>query len=107
MLAAQWLLVERSVFEVTGVRRGEGFTATDLRTGDVHQVRDRAASRQLKPGMIICARIVPAGETMQVFGGIEPVPLGDLDVLIELLDEDEPDPRSWSPSAAGGSRHPF
>ena len=29
---------------------------------------------------------------MQVFGGIEPVPLGDLDVLIELLDEDEPDP---------------
>ena len=42
--------------------------------------------------MIICARIVPAGETMQVFGGIEPVPLGDLDVLIELLDEDQPDP---------------
>ena len=27
MLAAQWLLVERSVFEVTGVRRGEGFEA--------------------------------------------------------------------------------
>ena len=42
--------------------------------------------------MMICARIVPAGETMQVFGGIEPVPLGDLDVLIELLDADEPDP---------------
>ena len=41
LLAEQWLLVERSVFEVVDVRPGEGLTVRDLRTGDVHRV-DRA-----------------------------------------------------------------
>ena len=92
LLADQWLLGERSVFEVSEVRPGEGFTARDLRTGDEHRVRDRAASGQIKPGMMICSRIVPAGDTMQVFGGIEPVSLGERDALMELLDSD-PDPQ--------------
>lgn len=92
LLAEQWLLVDRSVFEVTGVERGRGFSVRDLRTGDRHDdVRDRTASRQLSVGMLICARVVPAGEQMQVFGGIEPVALHDRDALMELLD-DEADP---------------
>ena len=61
LLAAKWLLVDRSLFDVTAVRRDEGLTARDLRTGDSFEVRDRAASRSLKPGELICARIVPAG----------------------------------------------
>ncbi len=62
----------------------------DVRTGDTHEVRERAASRQLKPGQLICARLVPAGDTMQFFGGLEPVALHERDPLIELLDS-EPD----------------
>lgn len=62
-----------------------------MRTGDVHQVRERTASRQLKVGALICTRIVPAGDTMQIFGGIEPVELHERDELISLLDS-EPDP---------------
>ncbi len=92
LLAEQWLLVDRSVFDVTAVRRDEGFTARDLRTGDTFEVRDRLASRSLKPGLLVCARVVPTGEIMQVFGGIEPVPLRDRDALMALLDEGpEPD----------------
>ena len=92
LLADQWLLVERSVFEITAVRRGAGFTVRDLRTGEVHDVRERTASRQLKPGQLICARVVPAGETWQIFGGIEPVALHHRDKLLSLLDTDpEPD----------------
>ena len=91
LLAAQWLLVDRSVFDVTAVRRDQGFTVRDLRTGDTYQVRDRTASRNLEPGMLICTRVVPAGDTMQVFGGIEPVTLQDRDALLDLLD-DEPEP---------------
>jgi tetratricopeptide (TPR) repeat protein len=91
LLANQWLLVERSVFEVTGVWRGEGFTVRDLRTGDAREVSDRTVSRELNVGQMICARIVPAGETMQIFGGIEPVALQDRDDLIALLDS-EPEP---------------
>lgn len=91
LLAEQWLLIDRSVYEIEHVRRGEGFTVRDLRTGDTHQVRERAASRQLTAGMLICTRIVPAGDTTQSFGGIELVPLHERDALIALLDS-EPDP---------------
>ena len=83
LLAGQWLLVQRSVHEVVSVRRGEGMTLRDVRTGDVHQVRERAGSRRVKVGQLYCARVVPAGETMQIFGGIEPVSLGERDDLIE------------------------
>jgi len=69
------------------------------------RVADRTASRYVKPGLLICARIVhvedqraggqvgavdaavPVGETMQVFGGIEPVALADRDELLSLLDD--------------------
>lgn len=85
-LAEQWLLVERSVYEVLDVSRGEGFTVRDVRTGDVHQVRERAGSTQAQVGRFYCARVVPAGDTMQIFGGMEPVSLGERDDLIALLD---------------------
>jgi hypothetical protein len=91
LLAEQWLLAERSIYEVDTCRAGTGFTARDLRTGDRLDVREHSGSRSLKAGMFICARIVPAGETMQCFGGIEPVALHERDELIRLLDS-EPDP---------------
>jgi tetratricopeptide (TPR) repeat protein len=90
-LVEQWLLVERSVFEVEQVRRGQGVTVRDVRTGDTHEVRERAASRQLKPGQLLCARVVPAGDTMQFVGVWEPVALHERDPLIDLLDVG-PDP---------------
>ena len=90
-LAEQWLLVDRSVFEVEEVRRGHGITVRDVRTGDRHAVRERIASGLLKPGQLLCTRVVPAGETMQFFGGLEPVALHERDALIALLDTD-PDP---------------
>ena len=89
-LAEQWLLVDRSVFEVEQVHRGQGMTVRDIRTGDRHDVRERLASTQLKPGQLICARVLPAGDTMQFLGGIEPVALHERDPLIALLDS-EPD----------------
>lgn len=91
LLAQQWLLLERSVFEVEQVRPGQGVTVRDVRTGDTHEVVERTASRQLQRGQLICTRAVPAGDSMVFFGGIEPVALHERDPLIELLD-DEPDP---------------
>jgi hypothetical protein len=78
------------VFEVEQVHSGQGVTVRDVRTGDTHEVRERTASRQLKPGQLLCARVVPAGDTMQFFGGAEPVGLHERDALIDLLDT-EPD----------------
>lgn len=86
LLAQQWLRVDRSVFEVEQVRLGQGLTVRDVRTGDRHDVRERTASAALKPGQLLCARVVPAGDTMQIFGGAEPVALDERDALIALLD---------------------
>jgi tetratricopeptide (TPR) repeat protein len=91
LLAQQWQLVERSVHEVVSVRRGHGMTMRDVRTGDVHDVRERTASQQVQVGELYCGRVVPAGDTTQIFGGIEPVAVGERDALIALLD-DETDP---------------
>jgi tetratricopeptide (TPR) repeat protein len=91
LLGQRWLLIERSVHEVEALEWGQGLRLRDVRTGDTHQVRERSASRQLRTGDLVCARVVPAGDTMQIFGGIEPVGLGERDALIELLDRG-PDP---------------
>ncbi len=91
LLAEQWHLVDRSVFEVETVNKGESVTLRDIRNGDVHEVRERTASRQLKAGQLICARVVPAGDSMQIFGGLEPIALHERDALVDLLDS-EPDP---------------
>lgn len=90
-LAEQWLLVRRSVHEVLDVSPGRGFTLRDVRTGEVCEVRERTASARVRVGEYYCARVVPAGETMQVFGGMEPVSPDERDELVALLDDD-PDP---------------
>lgn len=90
LLAEQWLLAARSVFEVERVQRGQSVTVRDVRTGDIHEVCEHAASRQLRPGQLVCARVLPAGDTMRFFGGVEPVALPERDPLIDLLDT-EPD----------------
>ena len=92
LLAEQWMLVERSIFDIEQVRSGEGVTVRDVRTGDVHEVRERTASRQLRTGQLICTRVLPVGDgTVQFFGGVEPVALHERDELIALLDA-EPGP---------------
>jgi hypothetical protein len=86
LLAQQWLLVDRSVFEVEQVHPGQGVTVRDMRTDDTHEVRERTGSRRLQPGQLVCARVVPAGDSLQFLGGIEPVALHERDSLIALLD---------------------
>jgi hypothetical protein len=91
LLAEQWLFTERSVFEVTAVSPGASLTVRDVRTGDVTTVAERTASRELRPGQLICTHLLPTGDIPQLFGGIEPVALHERDALINLLDS-EPEP---------------
>lgn len=91
LLAEQWLLANRSVFEVEQVIRGRSITVRDVRTGDVFEVAERVASVQLKAGQLICARVLPIGDGVQFFGGIEPIAPHDRNPLVELL-VSEPEP---------------
>lgn len=85
-LGEQWLLIERSLYEVESVNPGAGITVRDLRTGDRHEVRERTASRQLRPLDLVCCRVVPVGATTQIFGGVEPVSMNQREALMALLD---------------------
>lgn len=90
-MAQEWLHIERSVHEVVSTQPGESITLRDVRTGDIHEVRTATIGTQVELGGLYCARVVPAGGTMQLFGGLERVSPEDRDDLIALLD-DLPDP---------------
>lgn len=86
----QWALVERSLYDVVEVDPDRGLRLRDVRTGDRHEVTERTASRSLRPGDLVCTRVVPVGEQLQLVGGVEPVPLHLRDTVIELLDDPDP-----------------
>lgn len=87
LAATGWLLRERSVYEVTKVRVGVGFDVRDIRSGDRLTVTEKLATRQLKVGMRILMRLLPVGETWQIFGGLEPVPMHQEERAVALCDE--------------------
>ena len=62
-------------YEVAAVRPGEGLDVVDLWTGDRVQVRERAASRQIVPWMILGLRVMPGEAGVPVIEGpIYPYP---------------------------------
>lgn len=84
-MAELWLDVERSVHEVLTVQAGQSMTLRDVRTGEVQEVPDTIWSQQVQPGELYCARVVPAGETRQIFSGLEPVTPEESENLLALL----------------------
>lgn len=90
LLARSWTLVDRSVFEVLGVRPGEGMTLRDLRSGEAVVVREHELSFQVSPGMLCCARVVPDGESHQFLGGIFGVRVGEEARVLDVCETHDP-----------------
>ncbi len=90
-MAAQWLETERSVHEVLAVRPGAGLTLRDIRRDATEDVVERKGSEQVQVGDLVCTRIAPVGEELQLFGGLQPVEPGQRDQLVALLDAIEED----------------
>jgi len=104
LLAASWLLVERSVHEIVEVRQGVGATVRDLRTGERLDVTDRALSRSASVGTLLCTRVVPDGMGHQIIGAVVVVAPGRERALLDLLDRrDGPALLAW---VAAASRPP-
>ena len=57
------------------------------RCGERLTVTEKLATRQLRVGMRILMRLPPVGETWQIFGGLEPVPMHLEERAIALCDE--------------------
>jgi len=90
LLAAVWMAVERTVYEITAVTPGEGLSVRDLRTGRELQVRERTYSRLAEVGLLVCARAVPDGVTSQFVGAVLPVVPGTEAAVLDLLDDADP-----------------
>jgi hypothetical protein len=91
LLAASWLLVDRTVYEILEVRPGDGLEVRDIRTGDHFTVRERTFSRQAQTGGLVCGRAVPDGHTHQFVGGLFPVAPGTETAVLDLLDDADPE----------------
>lgn len=87
LLAASWLTIDRSVFEVTEVDPGVGLTVRDLISGETIEVVEQTASKQLEGGELLCARIVPDGVSHQIVGGVFDVRAGEEAAVMELCEE--------------------
>jgi tetratricopeptide (TPR) repeat protein len=85
LLAASWLPIERSVFDVTGTLPGTGVTLQDLRTGQSQDVPDVLLSKSAQLGDLLCTRLLPVGDTVEIHGSIDPVPLHVLDSTLAAL----------------------
>jgi hypothetical protein len=89
LLAAQWQLTDRSVFEVVDADRHD-VQLRDLRSGDVVVVDSLEASDLLQEHRRVIARPVPVGDRWRSFCGL--VPLRDRFVAEALMVFDEPSP---------------
>lgn len=90
LLAASWMLVDRTVFEVISVDAGEGLVVQDLRTGEELTVSERTLSHSARAGTRWCARAVPDGAGHQFVGGVFPVAVGQEAAVLELCDRRDP-----------------
>lgn len=100
-LAAQWLLAERSVFEIAHVHHDGGVTARDVRTGERHEVGVRMTDLRLQRGQLVCARVTSDGAGLQFFA-LQPISRQQRDPLVALLNEGA-DPVELVAQLSGGS----
>ncbi|MHA6507971.1 SEC-C domain-containing protein [Tessaracoccus sp. Y1736] len=90
-LAQEWLLTRRSVYEVASAIPGSSITLRDVRTGEVEEVTELDWSRRVEAGEYYCTRVAPTVVGLSVFGGLDPVAASELEPVMALLDEEEPD----------------
>lgn len=90
LLAASWLLVDRSVHELVEAAPEARCTLRDLRTGETNEVADHAFASTAGVGDLYCLRVLPDGEGHQIVGGAFAVAAGTEDEVLALLDGGDP-----------------
>ncbi|MET0145217.1 MAG: SEC-C domain-containing protein [Ilumatobacteraceae bacterium] len=84
LLAAQWALVDRGVFEVLDTTGAE-LHLRDVARGDRIRVVNVHPS-DIRVGMLLVGRPLPVGETYRAFSGFMPLPHGHQDAMLAAID---------------------
>jgi len=85
LLAAQWALVDRGVFEVLETT-GTELELRNIATGDRVRVVNTHPADGIRPGTMLLGRPLPVGETYRAFSGFMPVPNGHQDAMLTAID---------------------
>ncbi|MGI8876450.1 MAG: SEC-C metal-binding domain-containing protein, partial [Egibacteraceae bacterium] len=91
-LGRSWLGTSRGLYEIVDVRRDEGLTLLDLRSGDRLDVVERIGTHSARTGEAVLARLLPvAGHHILAAGGVR-VPVQHREQLLAFLDTDPTGP---------------
>jgi hypothetical protein len=86
LLAAQWALVPRSLFEIERVTHDE-LSLRDLRSGDRLTVTNVTPSERTRPGSLLLGRPLPVADTWRAFSGFIPISDRLRDEALDILDD--------------------
>ena len=89
LLAAQWMLVDRGLFEVE--RTGEDFIELlDIGRGEHVTVTNTNPSDYTRPGIVLMGRPLPVGDTWRAFGGFVEIPRTMVKPMLTAIDSGDP-----------------
>lgn len=88
MLAAQWSLVPRELFELVAVRPA-GLRLRRLDGGEVVDIVETSLPQPLPVGTVLLARPLPTDGGLRTFGGLLPLPRELVDAALDALDDED------------------
>lgn len=87
LLAAQWALVDRGVFEVIDIR-GDHLRLRDIGRGETITVVNATASAGSRPGVTMLGRPLPVGDTHRALGGF--IPRALVNPMLDAIHDGDP-----------------
>ncbi|MCU1398555.1 MAG: hypothetical protein JWN62_1664 [Acidimicrobiales bacterium] len=90
VLAAQWLLAERSVFEVVGIGK-EQLELRDIGSGERLMVVNVTPNHQTRIGATVVARPLPVGDTYRALGGVVPISATWITPFLDAIASEDPE----------------
>jgi SEC-C motif/Protein of unknown function (DUF2384) len=90
LLAAQWALVDRGVFEMLEAR-GDRLRLRDIGRGETITVVNATASPGSGPGTTMLGRPLPVGDTYRALGGFLPLPRHLVNPMLDAINSGQPD----------------
>lgn len=98
-LGRRWVDAELDLWEVAAVRPGEGLTLSGLYRGASVDVREEALSRTASVGSTYLARVLDAGDHLEL-PSVWPVDLQLREYLLSEVFPEEPDAFGWAAAMA-------
>ena len=90
LLAAQWLLAERGVFEVVGIGR-EQIELRDLGSDERLTVVNVTPNHQTRIGAVVVGRPLPVGDAYRALGGIVPISPTWIEPFVDAIASEDPE----------------